>query len=219
MKVIITGSTGMVGKAILIECLENENIKNVLLINRTPIDLKHQKIREVLVDSFKEIPSIKDELNGYDACFHCMGITSVGKSENEYNEVTFNDTKRLVDTLYKLNSAIVFNYVSGKGTDSSEKGKVMWARVKGKTENYILNKGFKDAYMFRPGIIIPEKGVKSKTKWYNTVYWLLKPFYFLLKKIKSVVPSTNMGLAMINTLLKPQNKKVLESHDINAFAK
>ena len=217
-KVIITGSTGMVGKAVLYECLESVDIEKILLINRRPLELKDNKIHEVILKDFSEVESIKNEMDGYDACFHCMGISSIGLNEEEFSKVTFEYTKKLTDVLYQTNPNMVVNYVSGKGTDSTEKGNVMWARVKGKTENYILNKGFKDAYMIRLGAILPEKGISSKTFWYNIIYVLLRPFFPIMKKSKNILTTTSFGKAMINTLFFPQENKHLENKDMNSLA-
>jgi nucleoside-diphosphate-sugar epimerase len=217
-KVIITGSTGMVGKGVLLECLESDRIEQVLVINRSSLDKQHPKLVELLLKDFEQIEQVKEGLKGYDACFHCMGVTSAGKSEEQYHKLTFEITKSLVDTCYEVNPNMVFNYVSGAGTDSSEKGNTMWARVKGKTENYILNKGFADAYMFRAGAIIPEKGVKSKTGLYNALYVIMRPFFGLMKKSKSITTSVKLGQAMINSLSAKQELKLLENKDINELA-
>ncbi|MBR8537805.1 NAD-dependent epimerase/dehydratase family protein [Carboxylicivirga sediminis] len=159
MKVIITGSTGMVGKGALLECLDSPVVNKILVINRSSVYIHHPKLEEIIHKDFSDLSAIKDRLASYDACFHCMGISALGLSEAQYTEITYTMTKELADTLYSLNPQMVFSYVSGAGTDSSEKGRVMWARVKGKTENMILNKGFKDAYAFRPCAILPEKGI------------------------------------------------------------
>ncbi|MCL3781926.1 NAD-dependent epimerase/dehydratase family protein [Prolixibacteraceae bacterium JC049] len=215
MKVIITGSSGMVGKGALIECVEDERIERVLIINRKSIHYTHPKVKEVIHADFSDFNSIKDDLAGYDACFHCMGISAVGLSEKDYNHITFEMTEALAKVLFELNPQTIFSYVSGTGTDSSENGRIMWARVKGKTENLILKMGFKDAYAFRPGAIIPEKGVKSKTGWYNFFYVITKPIFPLLKKMKSVTTSSQLGKAMIHVLFHPSELKHLENVDIN----
>lgn len=181
MKVIITGSTGMVGKGVLIECVADKRIEEILLVNRNSIGIKDHKVKEVILPDFLQFETIKHELVGYDACYHCMGVSSSGMNEKKYEKLTYDVTESLAKTLFDLNPNIIFTYVSGQGTDSSEKGKIMWARIKGKTENLILNMGFKDAYAFRPGAILPEKGVKSKTKWYQLLYDIMRPFYFLLR--------------------------------------
>ena len=215
MKVIITGTTGMVGKAVLLECLASSQVKQVLIINRSSINMSNSKLKEYILKDFAAVESLKKDLAGYDACFHCMGISALGKSEADYTRITYQYTKLLADVLFDLNPDLVFNYVSGMGTDSSQAGKSMWARVKGRTENYILKKGFKDAYAFRPGAILPEKGVKSRTVWYNFIYVLTKPLYPFLRTFDSVISSSRLGLAMINSVLYPQDLKVLESKDLN----
>lgn len=218
MKAIITGSTGMVGKAVLLECLESNAVESVLVVNRHSIHMNHSKLTEIIHQDFLNIDHIKDDLKGYDACFYCMGISAVGLSEQKYSEVTYSMTENFAKTLHALNPNMVFNYVSGTGTDSSEKGRIMWARVKGKTENMIFNQGFKDAYAFRPGFILPEKGVKSRTKLYNFFYIISRPFFPLLRKSKSVTTSSKVGTAMIHSVLYPQSLKVLENQDINRLA-
>ena len=218
MKVIITGATGMVGKSVLLECLDHKKVEKILVINRKPLKMKHPKVVELVVSDFNNITQYQDSLRDYDACFFCMGISSIGLNESTYTGVTYGITKAFADTLFKLNKKMVFNYVSGTNTDSSEKGNSMWARVKGKTENYILNKGFKDAYMFRPGAIVPEKGIKSNTVWYNVLYMLARPFFPLMKKSKNITTTTKLGVAMINTVLKPTDLKHLENVDINRYA-
>lgn len=217
MKVIITGSTGMVGKGVLLECLDSAKISKVLIINRNTLGMQHAKLKEILLKDFNRIATIAHELKGYDACFYCMGISVVGMSEETYNNIIFNMTKSFVDVLFEINPKMIFNYVSGNGTDSTEKGNSMWARVKGKTENYLLNKGFKDAYAFRPGVIIPEKGIKSSTGWYNTIYTIMSPFFGWMKKSKNITTTTKIGLAMINSLSYSQNLKHLENSDINTL--
>jgi nucleoside-diphosphate-sugar epimerase len=218
MNVIITGATGMVGKGVLYECLEDNSINEVLVVNRQSLGMKHPKLKELLLSDFTQIGQYKDLLEAYDACFFCMGISVLGLNEEEYTHITYHITKAFADTLYELNKDMVFNYVSGAGTDSSEEGRVMWARVKGKTENYILHKGFKDAYAFRPGAIIPEKGIQSRTGWYNMIYVLMRPFFSLMKKSKNITTTTKIGHAMINSLSKPQKLKHLENIDINKLA-
>lgn len=218
MKIIITGSTGMVGKAVLLECIDDTRVTDVLLINRSPIDLSHSKVKEVIHKDFMDFTTIQDQLIGYDLCCHCMGVSSAGMSEEQYSKITYGISEALATTLYRLNPNIVFNYVSGTGTDSTEKGSTMWARVKGKTENKILNMGFKDAYMFRPGIILPERGIESKTSLYNIFYVIARPLFPLLKKVKSITTTTKIGKAMIYTYYHPQSLKHLEGNDINEMA-
>ena len=216
--VLITGSTGMVGKSVLLECVESDKINKITIINRSPVGFEHPKIKEILLRDFSEIENIRKDLESFDACFHCMGVSALGMSKENYTHITYTITKMLTDLMFELNPQMVFNYVSGIGTDSSEKGNSMWARVKGKTENYILNKGFKDAYMIRLGAILPEKGIKSKTGWYNALYVIMRPFFPLIKKSSNIITTTAFGRAMINTIYFPQEKKYLENKDLNRLA-
>ncbi len=216
---IITGSTGMVGKGVLIECLDDSSVEQVILINRTPIDLQHPKIKEVIIKDFMNIESIKDQLDAADACFHIMGVSAIGLSEEDYSRLTFDISKKLADVCFELNPNMTFIYVSGTGTDSTEKGKIMWARVKGKTENYILGKGFKRAFMFRPGAIIPEKGTRSKVTAYRIIYAIMRPFFPLLKKMKSITTTTKISKAMIRASQSNNLKeKYFENQQINELA-
>jgi len=218
MKVIITGATGMVGKGVLLECLDSEYVERVLIVNRSSLGMQHPKLEEVLLSDFEQVATIKDSFDGYNACFFCMGVSSAGMNEEKYSKITFNTASAFADTLFEVNPNLVFNYVSGTGTNSSEKGRIMWARVKGRTENYILNKGFKDAYMFRPGAIIPENGIKSRTPLYNAAYVVIRPFFGLLKKSKNVTTTTKLGQAMINTVRFGFDNKHPENKEINEFA-
>ena len=151
----------MVGEGVLHECLNHPDVESVLVINRRSCNVTHPKLKEIIHDNFYDLSSIRDQLGGYNACFFCLGTTSIGKKEDEYRKITFELTKTFADTFHEINPEMTFCYVSGSGTDSSEEGKLMWARVKGRTENYILNLGFKNAYMFRPALIIPTKGLNN----------------------------------------------------------
>ncbi|MEC3908132.1 epimerase [Tamlana sp. 2201CG12-4] len=199
----------------MLECLDHNGIQEVLVINRRSIELQHPKLKEVLLSDFSNLEAIKEQLTGYDACFYCMGVSALGLNEKKYTDITFEITRVFADILYGLNPHMTFNYVSGAGTDSSEQGTTMWARVKGKTENYVLNKGFKTAYAFRPGFIIPERGIKSGTAWYNAVYTLIRPLFPLFKRSNTVTTTTKIGLAMINSLFKISDITYLENKDIN----
>lgn len=217
--VLITGATGMVGKGVLLECIRHSQIESITLISRSSVDIQSPKIKQILLRDFMEIDSVRDQLENIDGCFHCMGVSSVGMSEEQYTHLTFDITKKLADMCFELNPHMTFNYVSGTGTDSSETGRQMWARVKGRTENYILSMGFDKSYMFRPGLIIPENGIKSRTRIYNSLYTIMKPFFPLLKKMKSVTTTTKIGQAMINSLIQPKYDLVyLENKNISKMA-
>lgn len=217
MNAIITGATGMVGKGVLLECLDDNRVNQVLLVNRTPIDIKHAKIKEIIHKDFIDFSSIQHEIKEYDACFHCMGVSSAGMNEEQYYKLTYSITEALANAAYNANPNLTFIYVSGAGTDSTEKSKAMWARVKGKTENMILNKGFRDAYAFRPGVILPKRGIKSKTKLYNFFYSLTRPFYPLMQRSKSVTTTQDIGKAMISLIDNPLETKTLNGSDIKTL--
>lgn len=219
-KVIITGATGMVGKGILLECLDHADIEEVLVIGRSAIGMKHPKLKEMIHNNFSDFGGVEDKLKGYDACFYSLGISAAGLNEAQYRKITYDFTMALAKILWDNNPNMTFNYVSGEGTDSSEKGRMMWARVKGKVENDLLNLGFKQAFMFRPGVIIPLRGIKSKTKSYQFVY---DYFMWLLKMIKvispnSIVNTTQIGLAMINSFLFGYEKNIVRPKDIIKLA-
>lgn len=220
MKAIILGSTGMVGKAVLLECLADSRIEKVLVINRHPLGIAHEKLREIVHDNFYDFSPLRDQMKEYDACFFCLGISSVGMNEEKYRKITYDLTLAFAKLFVSLSSHAVFCYVSGTGTDSSEKGKLMWARVKGKTENDLMKLGFRDAYMFRPGYIQPFKGVRARASVVNVLYIIFTPLYFILKPFPNLVTdSVSLGKAMINAAIKGYGKKILENKDINALAK
>lgn len=215
-KVIITGATGMIGKGVLLECLDHNEINEVLVIGRNSIEMEHPKLKELIHKDFTDFAGVKDHLAGYDACFFCLGISAGGLKEEQYKRITYDFTMALAKALYDNNREMTFNYVSGEGTNSSEKGRMMWARIKGKTENDLLKLGFKQAFMFRPGAIIPLRGIKSKTKSYQFFY---DNFMWLLKGIKAIAPNSvvdtsQIGLAMINSVLKGYSESVLKPKDI-----
>jgi hypothetical protein len=216
IKAIVTGTTGMVGEGVLYECLNHSNIEEMLVINRRPCGYSHPKLKEIIHKDFFDLSPIKEQLKGYNACFFCLGVSSIGMNEKDYSQLTYDLTLHVAETLVKLNSDMTFCYISGSGTDSTEKGKMMWARVKGKTENQLMNLGFKKAIMFRPAIIQPTKGLKNTLKAYKPVLWLL-PF------LKAVFPNyvsslREIGLAMINSIEKGQDKSILEVRDIVKLA-
>lgn len=216
MKVIITGATGMVGEGVLHECLNHAEVESVLIISRRPYELQHPKLKEVIHADFSDFSAIEDELTGYDAAFLCMGVSSVGMNEEKYRHITYDLTMALATPLARLNPDMVLTYVSGAGTDSSEKGRSMWARVKGKTENDILKLPFKDAYAFRPGGITPTKGLKNTYRMLKVMSPILPLFRFLMPKL--ICSLEEIGLAMINVVLNPYEKKVVEVTDIVKLA-
>jgi len=219
-KVIITGATGMIGKGVLLECFDHDEIEEVLLIGRSLVGVNDSKMKELLVSNFKDYSGYRNLLKNYDAAYLCLGVSAAGMSESSYTEITYDYTLALAKLLHELNPKMTIVYVSGKGTDSTENGRSMWARVKGKTENDLFRLEFKQMFMFRPGIIIPLRGIKSKTKLYRFVYryfmWVVK----LIKKVSpdSVVNTTQIGLAMINATLYDYDKKVLDPKDIIALS-
>ena len=219
MDILITGSTGMVGRSVLNECIKDKRVDKIYLINRVPINIKSPKIIEFIVDDFLKVGDLKKKIKNCDACFHCMGITSFGQNSNYYYKVTYEMTKSLADLVYDINPNSIMTYVSGEGTNTKENSIIDWANVKGKTENYILNRGFKDAYMFRLGLLIPENGIKAKTKLYNLFYTIMTPFYPLMKLIQSITTSSKLGLAMINCVYFPENDKYLDNRKINNLSK
>ena len=221
MNVVIFGSTGMVGKAVLLECIENNAIQNILLINRSPLNVQNSKVKEIIHDDFFDFSFVGKELKGLDACFYCIGVSSMGISEEIYTRFTHDITLKVAETLVENNNKMTFCFVSATGADSSEKGKVMWARVKGKTENRILRMSFKDAYIFRPGYIQPKKGVKSRVKMYNVMYTVFGVFYPILKLCfpNKILTSVGLANAMINAALIGFDKKILSSREINILAK
>ena len=211
----------MVGKGVLLECLDHPEVEKVLTIGRSAVDVSHPKLQQIAHADFTDFSTIKSELQGYDACYLCMGISAAGLSEEQYTKITYDYTLALANELVKINPKMTCTYVSGQGTDSTAKGRTMWARIKGKTENDLLELGFKQAFMFRPGAIIPLRGIKSRTRLYQFVYdyflWLVKFLKFLSPN--SVVNTTEIGLAMINATLNGYEKTVIRPKDILILAK
>src|SRR5579872_2869329 len=172
LRVIVTGATGMVGEGVLLECLEHPAVQQVLMVNRKPYLAEHPKLSELIVPDFLHLDGFADRLTGYDACFYCAGVSSRGMSESDYTRVTYDITLHFAQTLAGLNPQMVFDYVSGSLTDSSEKGKIMWARVKGKTENALMKLGFQQVYNFRPGFMKPTPGQRNIKSYYGLIGWL-----------------------------------------------
>ena len=220
LKVIITGSTGMVGKGVLLECLDHPDVESILVVNRKPVGMSHPKLKEVIHQDFFNVDVIRHHLEGFNACFFCLGVSAAGMSEGKYTHLTYDLTIGFAKALVDLNPEMTFCYVSGMGTDESEKGRQMWARVKGRTENDLMKLGFREVFLFRPGFIQPYKGVRPASAWYGALYPVFKPLYPLLKRIfpGAVTTSVNVGLAMINAAKKGYPKRRLENPDINKLA-
>ena len=217
VKAIITGSTGMIGEGVLHECLKHPEVETVLVINRKSCGVVHPKLKEIIHRDFSDFSPIENELSGYNTAYLIMGVSSSGMSEDKYTHFTYDLTMALAKPLQKLNPEITLCYVSGAGTDSTEKGRMMWARVKGKTENDLLNMGFEQAYMFRPGFIEPTPGLKNSYK----IYKYLKPVIPVLRKLfpKYVSSLEEIGLAMIQVATEGSEKPILEVQDIRELAK
>jgi len=214
MKVIITGATGMAGQGVLLECLQNNAVTEVLMVNRKQLEIIHPKLKELLIPDFLKSEEFSQALTGYDACFFCAGISSVGMNEQKYTTITYDTTLHFAKTLIAVNPNMVFTYITGSGTDSTEKGKVMWARVKGKTENDLMKLGFKAQYNFRPGAMLGAEGQKNVNKLYVMIAALIKLF-----SPKSIISLNELGRAMINVVQKGYAKQILEISDIKVLAK
>jgi uncharacterized protein YbjT (DUF2867 family) len=219
MKVILFGATGMVGQGVLRECLLDPEVEHLLTIGRSATGKQNAKLREVVHKDFLDFSAIEGELSGYDACFFCLGVSSVGMPEAEYARVTYGYAMAAAQTLVRLNPGMTFEYISGAGTDGSEKGRSMWARVKGKAENALMRLPFKAVYVLRPGYIQPMHGIKSKTGLYRGLYTVMAAVYPVLKAgLPAYVTTTEqLGRAMIVIANRGAAKRVLENRDINAI--
>jgi uncharacterized protein YbjT (DUF2867 family) len=217
VKVVLFGATGMVGQGVLRECLLDPDVESVLAIVRNPSLPQNDKLREIVHQNTSDLSAIEDRLAGYDACFFCLGVSTVGMEEEAYRQVTYDLTLSVARTLAKLNPTMTFIYVSGAGTDSTERGRLMWARVKGKTENALLQMRFKAVYLFRPAYIQPLHGVRTKTAWYGAVYAVMRPFYPVWKMLfpNYVTTTECVGRAMLNVTKRGFPKPVVENRDIN----
>lgn len=220
LKVILTGATGMVGEGVLYECLHHADVEKVLVITRNPSGYSDPKLTEIVHDDFFDLSSISDSLAGYNACYFCLGVTSLGKNEAEYTRLTYTLTLNFATTLATLNPGMTFCYISGAGTDSSEKGRTMWARVKGKTENDLMKLPFRQAYNFRPAGIIPFLPLKPSQTYYKSYKYV----GWLFPLIKVIVPNyvvdlKELAVALINSSLSGYQKNILEVKDIKILAK
>ncbi|MEI9952267.1 MAG: NAD-dependent epimerase/dehydratase family protein [Pseudomonadota bacterium] len=214
MKIIITGATGMVGEGVLLECLDNPAVERVLSVSRRPCGHTHPKLSECLVPDFRELGSVEPQLSGYDACFYCAGVSSVGLKEAEYTAISYDTPLHFAQTLVRLNPRMVFVHVSGGHTDGTEQGRVMWARVKGKAENALARLPFKAVYNFRPSLMKPAPGQKNIKRSYRAML----VFYPLLNLFLPGIPLRDVGRAMLQCVQLGAPKTVLEAKDIQALA-
>lgn len=217
MKVLLFGATGMVGQGVLRQCLLDSEVERVLAVGRSATGQQHPKLSEIVHRELPDLSAIEGEVAGFDACLFCLGVSSAGMTEADYHRVTYELTMGVAETLARVSPGMAFLYVSGAGTDSTERGRLMWARVKGKTENALLRLPFRAAYMFRPGAIQPLDGIRSKTRLYRWFYAALKPVFPVLKALRPelVTTTAQMGRAMIEVAKRGAPKAVLESRDIN----
>lgn len=220
MRILVFGATGMVGQGVLRECLKARDVEFIQTVGRTRTPQRARNLREVILPDLFDLSEIESELSRFDACFFCLGVSSRGLPEPTYSRLTFDLTLGVAQTLARLNSQMTFVYVSGAGTDSTERGLRMWARVKGRTENALLKLPFKGVYLFRPGIIQPLYGARSKTTAYRIFYWLAAPLFPLLKSAfpNRILTTETVGRAMLGVARRGAEKPVLEAADINAIA-
>jgi uncharacterized protein YbjT (DUF2867 family) len=206
----------MVGQGVLRECLLDPDVETVLAVGRTPTGQTHPRLQELIAQDLWNLNPVGEKLAGYNACFFCLGVSAAGMKAADYERLTYNLTLSVAAALLERNPAMTFIYVSGSGTDSTERTRMMWARVKGKTENALLRMPFKAAYMFRPGYIQPLHGVRTKTNWYRAFYAVLAPLYPLLKFVPKYVTTTEcVGRAMLRVTREGFDRSILESRDIN----
>lgn len=217
MKVVLFGATGMIGGGALLECLDDPRVQTVLVVGRRSAGVRHPKVTEVLhADSF-DYRRLQSNFVGCDACFFCLGVSAAGMSEEAYRRLTYDLTLAAARVLVAASPALTFCYVSGAGTDSTARGRVMWARVKGMTENALLEMPFRRAFMLRPAFIQPQRGVRSRTPLYRAVYAILGPLYPVLRRIapRHVTTTVTLGRAMIRLAAEGSSRPILETADIN----
>lgn len=219
MNVVLFGATGMLGQGVLRECLLDPGVARILTIGRTACTVSHPKLRNIAHPDMWHYESLTETLTGFDACFFCLGVTSAGMSEADYERVTFGIASAAAEMLCRLNPDVTFVFVSGAGADSSEKGRIMWARIKGKTENAILRLPCKGSYVFRPGVVQPVHGAQSRTSAYRVLYAVTRPLLPLLRRLMPgyILTTEQFGRAMLIVARRGAPKRVLESRDINAL--
>ncbi|MFI6264165.1 epimerase [Micromonospora sp. NPDC051006] len=215
MRVVIFGATGMVGQGVLRESLLADDVRDVLVIGRTPTGQRHPKLREITVDDVGELGALRDELTGVDACFYCLGVSSLGLDEATYTRISYDYPVAAARLLAEVSPAVTFVYVSGAGTDSTGRGRVMWARVKGRAENAVLDL-LPNGYAARPGFIQPTHGVVSKTRWYRLGYAVTRPLYPLVQRLfpAQVTSSDRLGRAMLRVAREGSPRRVLANRDL-----
>ena len=220
MNVLLFGATGMIGQGVLRECLLDPGVERVVTVGRGATGVTNPKLRDIVYSDLPNFAPIEALLEGFDACFFCLGVTSAGMNEADYTRVTYDITMAAAKVLVRLNPAMTFVFVSGAGTDSTERGRLMWARIKGKTENALLRMPFKAAYMFRPGVIQPMHGVRSRTATYRILYSMTAPLIPLLRRLfpNQILTTEEMGRAMLNAARRGSPTRVLESRDIRQLA-
>ena len=217
MKIIIIGATGMVGQSVLTECLKSPAIEEVLIVGRRSCGIKNPKIKEIIHNNYLDYSAIETELKDYDACFYCLGVSSLGMSKEKYYEITFNYTVAIADVLSRQNHNMSFSFISGAGTDETEKSKVHWARVKGKAENVLRNYPFKSLSLFRPAYIKALDGVKPSYSLNKYFDWILYPvFKTFFPKI--VITSKELGKAMVNSMFQKEKARIIENEEIKNLA-
>jgi uncharacterized protein YbjT (DUF2867 family) len=219
MRALLFGASGMIGQGVLRECLLDANMDSVLSIGRSATGTTHPKLREILHSDLADLAPLEAELSGFDACFFCLGVSSAGMREDAYRRITYDLTLGVAEVLARLNPGMTFVYVTGAGTDSTERGRTMWARVKGKTENALMRLPFAAAYMFRPAGIVPMHGITSKTRLYRVAYAITRPLWpWLYATFPQYVTTTeHLGRAMLRVAKEGARKKILESRDINSL--
>jgi len=217
VNVVLFGATGMIGQGVLRECLRDRGVGRVVTVGRRPTGRNHAKLTELVRPDLATLTPVEKQLTGLDACFFCLGVSALGMKEEQYARVTYDLTIGVAKTLLRTSPDLTFIYVSGQGTDSSERGRAMWARVKGRTENALLSMPFKAAYMFRPGAVIPLHGIRSSTRWYNAMYAVIKPLYPIVRRLAPTMITTTeqLGRAMLAVARNGYARHVLETADIN----
>jgi uncharacterized protein YbjT (DUF2867 family) len=210
----------MIGQGVLRECLIDSDVARVVTVGRRPTGQKHAKLSELVCPDLANLAPLEPQLTGFDACFFCLGVSVLGMTEEQYTRVTYDLTTSVAKTLVRTSHGLTFIYVSGAGTDSSERGRAMWARVKGRTENALLSLPFKAAYMFRPGAVMPLHGIRSATRWYNAMYLGLRPLYPILRRVAPTMITTTerLGRAMLTVARRGYSGPILEMADINRLA-